>query len=98
MLLAVRSTSCAAASENATRELVGSAMSNPSELVHGRDMASPRSCRYWPHGQDEGWAASHRGRSSVDFITIIVESNFQYRQGANHQERKCRVLKPLSSS
>jgi hypothetical protein len=34
----------------------------------------------------------------VDFITIIVESNFQYRQGANHQERKCRVLKPLSSS
>jgi hypothetical protein len=29
-------------------------MSNPSELVHGRDMASPRSCRYWPHGQDEG--------------------------------------------
>src|SRR5260221_10425436 len=54
MLLAVRSTSCAAASENATRELVGSAMSNPSELVHGRDMASPRSCRYWPHGQGEG--------------------------------------------
>src|SRR5260370_41470896 len=54
MLLAVRSTSCAAASENATRELVGSAMGNPSELGHGRDMASPRSCCYWPHGQGEG--------------------------------------------
>src|SRR6266446_7660301 len=53
MLLAVRSTSCAAASENAIRELVGSAMSNPSEWVHGRDMASPRSCCYWPHGQGE---------------------------------------------
>src|SRR5439155_20852439 len=51
MLLAVRSTSSAAASENATRELVGSAMSNPSELVHGRDMAPPYSCCYWPHGQ-----------------------------------------------
>ena len=28
-----------------------SAMSNPSELVHGRDMAPPYSCCYWPHGQ-----------------------------------------------
>src|SRR6266480_7830253 len=51
MLLAVRSTSSAAASENATRELMVSAMSNPSELVHGRDMAPPHSCCYWPHGQ-----------------------------------------------
>src|SRR4029077_14771382 len=42
MLLALRSTTCAAALENAIRGLVGSAMSNPSELVHGRDMASPR--------------------------------------------------------
>src|SRR6266403_1383681 len=54
MLVAVRSTSCAPASENATRELVGSAMSNPSAWVHGRDMASPRSCCYWPYGQGEG--------------------------------------------
>src|SRR5215831_9476057 len=53
MLLALRSTSCAAASENAIRELVGLAMSNPSELVHGRDMALPRSCCYWPYGQGE---------------------------------------------
>src|SRR5258708_1273351 len=53
MLLAVRSTSCAAASETAIRELVASAISNPSELVHGRDMASPRSCCYWPYGQGE---------------------------------------------
>ena len=29
-------------------------MGNPSELGHGRDMASPRSCCYWPHGQGEG--------------------------------------------
>src|SRR6266545_2743587 len=54
MLLAVRSTSCAAASENATRELVGSAMSSPSAWVHRRDMASPHSCCYWPYGQGEG--------------------------------------------
>src|SRR6516164_9312086 len=53
MLLALRSTSCVAASENAIRELVGLAMSNPSELVHGRDMALPRSCCYWPYGQGE---------------------------------------------
>ena len=29
-------------------------MSNPSELVHGRDMGSPRSCCYLPYGPGEG--------------------------------------------
>jgi hypothetical protein len=34
--------------------LVGSAISNPSAWVHGRDMASPRSCCYWPYRQGKG--------------------------------------------
>src|SRR5260370_42642039 len=63
MVLAVRSTSSAAASENATSELMVSAMSNPSEVVHDRDMAPPHSCCYWPHGQGapKGKAAQTAG-------------------------------------
>jgi hypothetical protein len=40
-----------------------SAMSNPSELVHDRDMAPPHSCCYWPHGQGapKGKAAQTAG-------------------------------------
>jgi hypothetical protein len=40
-----------------------SAMSNPSELVHDRDMAPPHSCCYWPHGHGapKGKAAQTAG-------------------------------------
>src|SRR6516165_1280401 len=76
MLLAVRSTSCAAASENAIRELVGSAMSNPSEWVHGRDMASPRSCCYWPHGQGE----ASQGQSQLISPRVAHASRCVYRE------------------
>jgi hypothetical protein len=63
MVRAVRSTRWAAASESATRELVDSAISNPSAWVHGRDIASPPSCCYWPHGQGapKGKAAQTAG-------------------------------------
>src|SRR5256885_7834775 len=78
MLAAVRSTSCAPASENATRELVGSAMSNPSAWVHGRDMGSPRSCCYWPYGQGEG----SQGQSRFGHVINNRTTEHTKRQGS----------------
>jgi hypothetical protein len=47
-------------------------MSNPSELVHGRDMASPRSCCYWPYGQGKGArvASANPGGGSGSFRNL----------------------------